>query len=248
MVQQVSGRTEGRADNKDNFDPRMEFWLGLDEFCQERHYWWRRKATSFAVQVGVQTYDLSSNGTGQANAPDCVEIEEMFIVNANPQLWPYNVSPELTAREQIASLFGDSAVQALVPNSGYFLSPGEFQTLAFSTPPVMDYTAAFTYYAVPMVTDVTVDEIPLVPPNLHYGLLYMLERRIYEFLYGQNDPRFLVSNKRYEDFKVIAAKSKSFSSQAAVHMKTSRPAVGAYGGRGYPSRGSGTSGGNNPTY
>jgi hypothetical protein len=232
IVKQVMGRTQNRARGKVNFDPNIEFFLGLDEFCQEKHYWWRRKMLSFSTSIGVQNYDLSSNGTGQANAADVVEIEEMFVVNATQQPWPWSVPPEFNARQQIGAVYGQPNIGQSLPRNGYFLTPGNFQQLTLANPPQMAYTIAGTYYAVPMVTDTTVEEIPLVPPNLHFGLIYMLERRIYEMLYGQEDPRFQVSNARYEKFCAIAARTKSFSQQEAIHASTSGHAVSASGGRG----------------
>lgn len=232
IINQVHGRTENRALNKKNFDPQMEFWLGLDEFVQERHYWWRRKAFSMQTQVGVLTYDLSSNGTGQANAGDVVEIEEMFVINSQPQYWPWGVPPHFDARDQIAAIYGNNQIAGTVSQSGYFMALSGFQQLVFMNPPTQVNTVAATYYAVPMVTDTSVEAIPLVPPNLHFGLVYMFERRIYEYLYGQNDPRFTVSNKRYEDFKLIAAKNKQFSQQQAIHSSMQQRSITATGGRG----------------
>jgi hypothetical protein len=195
IIAQVLGRTENRAANKPGFDPRFEFWTALDEFCQEKHYWWRRKVFSVQTVVGTQTYDLSENG-----AADLSEIEEIFCVNATPTQFPGSVHPQFTARDQIAAIYGNSAELALIPANGYFLTPGAFQQLNFMAPPDNTYTIAGTYYAVPMITDLATVNIPLVPPNLHFGLLYMLERRILEYLYGQEDPRFQVSNARYEQF------------------------------------------------
>lgn len=231
IVQQVMGRTENRASKKPNFDPRMEFFLGLDEFCQEKHYWWRRKMFSFQTTIGQQNYDLSQLTTG--NAPDLAEVEEMFVVNAAPQFWPYSVPPAFNPSQQVGAVYGQPNIGQAIPRSAYFISPGNWQLFTLTNPPVQVYTVAGTYYAVPMVTDVAQDGIPLVPPSLHFGLVYMLERRIYEFLYGQNDPRWTVSNKRYEDFLIKAAKSKSFSSQLAISASTGSPAVHSTGGRGY---------------
>jgi hypothetical protein len=233
IVTQVMGRTENRAANKKNFDPRIEFFLGLDEFCQEKHYWWRRKSFSLATVPGQQNYDLSASAsTLSANAPDCVEIEEMFVINANPQYWPWGVPPHFAARDQVAALYGQNNIVGTVPQTGYFMALAGFQELVFMNPPTVQNTVAATYYAVPMVTDTTVDVIPLVPPNLHFGLLYMFERRIYEYLYGQNDPRWTVSNTRYNDFKLIAAKNKQFSQQEAIHSQMQQRSVTATGSRG----------------
>jgi hypothetical protein len=233
IIQQVNGRTENRATGKPNFDINMEFFLGLDEFCQEKHYWWRRKSFSFLTQQGVQSYDLASNSTGSANAGDAEEIEEAFFVNATPLVHPSSVHPAFTAREWVASLYGD-AVSGTIPFPGYFLDG--FQNFVFTQAPQSAFTCAATYWAVPMVTDTAGalgNPPPLVPPFLHFGLVYMLERRVYEYLYGQNDPRFATSNQRYEDFKKIAAKSKQFSSAEAIHSSMQGASVTASGGRGF---------------
>lgn len=210
----------------------MEFWLGLDEMTQEKHYWWRRKSFSLNTIIGQQNYDLSSNTTGSANAPDCVEIEEMFVINANPQYFPWGVPPHFSARDQIFALYGNNSIVGTVPQTGYFMALAGFQELVFMNKPTQVNTVAGTYYAVPIVTDTSQDTIPLVPPNLHWGLVYMLERRVYEFLYGQDDPRFTMANKRYEDFKVIAWKNKQFSQQQAVHSSMQQRSITAAGGRG----------------
>lgn len=231
IVTQVMGRTENRASGKRNFDPLMEFFLGLDEFVQEKHYWWRRKSFSLQTLIGQQSYDLSSNATGQANAPDCVEIEEMFVINANPQYFPWGVPPHFTARDQVAALYGSNNIVGTVPQTGYFMALAGFQELVFMNKPTQVNTVAATYYAVPMVTDTSEDTIPLVPPNLHFGLVYMLERRVYEFLYGQDDPRFTMANQRYEQFKGIAWKNKQFSQQQAIHSQMQQRSVTASGSR-----------------
>ena len=234
IVKQVVGRTENRTTNKPNYNINMEFFMGLDEFVQEKHYWWRRKAASFATVPGQISYDISMAEFG--NAGDAVEIEEMFVVNAAPSTIPLSVNPKFTPRQQIASMFGNAAIQATIPANGYFLLPGGFQILQFSQAPPDIETVAFTYYAAPMIVNVAsaINQAPpLVPPNLAWGLIYMLERRVFEYLFGQNDPRFTVSNTRYEDFKLQAAKFKQFSVQEAVHSETIYPGVSSSGGRGY---------------
>jgi hypothetical protein len=233
IIAQVMARTENRAANKAGLDWYMEFWQALDEFCQEKHFWWRRRVASFATVVGQQDYDLSDeNG---ANAPDCEEIEEMYAINVQPCSHNQHVNPMFTARAILASIYGAQAVSSNpIPRDGYFLIPGEFQQLYFSQPPQAAITVGFTYWAVPMVVsaDVGGDVVPLVPPYLHWGLTYMLERRVYEYLYGQNDPRFVTSNARYQQFITSAARSKQFSSQQAIESRMQGPSVVASGGRG----------------
>jgi len=214
----------------------MDFFLGLDEFVQEKHYWWRRKAFSLATQAGAQAYDLSKPvNQGGAGAADLVEIEELFVVNGAPCAnWPLPVHPALASREIVAGLYGNSAVQSEMSRDRYFLSLGTFQQLNLTMAPDQVFTLAGTYWAVPMVTNVaSQSSIPLVPPNLHFGLVYMFERRVYELLYGQDDPRFAMADKRYEDFKVTASKSVQFSSQQSIAFATRRPAIQSSGDRGW---------------
>jgi hypothetical protein len=233
IIQQVNARTENRAANK-AFDLYYEFWTGLDEFCQTRHYWWRRKTASFQTQANVQDYDLSAN---PPNAADCEEIEEAYAINVPPAGCSRHVHPKFTARQILTAIYGANAVPPTpIPSEGYFLIPGEFQQWSFSQIPQNVFTVGFTYWAVPMVVapGVQNDIVPLVPPYLHWGLIYMLERRVYEYLYGQNDPRFVTSNARYQEFLAAAAKSKQFSSQEAIHSNMQGRSVVSAGGRGRP--------------
>ena len=136
IIKQVQARTENRTVNKPDYDILMEFFLGLDEFCQEKHYWWRRKASSFQTSVGQSTYDLSSAiapATTPA-APDAVEIEEAFVVNALPT-GPCRVHPNFTPRDQINAMFGNNSVAGCLPHTGFFLTPGAFQQWDFTIPP-----------------------------------------------------------------------------------------------------------------
>lgn len=220
IIAQCNAKTENRLANKSDFDLRMEFFMGLDEFCQEKHYWWRREFTSFLTQPGTQEYDLSSAANGGANAPDCQEIEEAFVVNASPICGPHRVHPSFSPREQLASLFGGQAVGDTIPHSGYFIDG--FQNLVFTSPISAAYTVAFTYYGTPMVNDsnYSEDNIPLVPPPLHWGLPYMLLRRMYEYLYSQDDPRNVQNEERYQQFKLSAARWKQYSTVEAIHART----------------------------
>lgn len=238
IIQEANGRTENRAANKPNFNTNMEFFLGLDEFCMEKHFWWRRKAASFQTAVNQQTYDLSKSiAQGGANAPDAEEIEEAFIVNGTPLQHPKRVRPDFSPKRVIASLFGGAAIQAWIPHTGYFMAPGTFQQWDFDQAPTSVLTVAFTYWAIPMVSSgqvaqATSEPPPLVPPFLHWGLVTVMERRIYKYLLAQNDPRYQAAEADYQKFVATAAKSKQYSSQQAIHA-SSNIAVHSSGGRGY---------------
>ena len=237
LIAEANGRTENRATNKPNFNTAMEFFLGLDEFCLSKHYWWRRKVASFATVANQQQYDISKSvASGGANAPDAEEIEEAFIVNASPFQHPKNVNPRFTAKEIVASIFGNNAIQGYIPHEGFFMVPGQFQMWDFTQAPESVFTVGFTYWAIPMVSNTGAAmnlPPPLVPPFLHYGLVTIIERRILRYLYGQGDERLATVEKDYEDFKNQAAKSKQFSSQEARHSSMQMPSVSSHGGRGY---------------
>jgi hypothetical protein len=234
VIQQVNGRTEQRAANKPDYDMGLELCMALDEFCQEKHYWWRRKAASFQTETGETQYDLSAgtNDNG-ANAPDCMEIEEAFVVNATPYPNPIPVHPALNARQQISALFGNG-IGETIPRNRYFMGVDGFQQFNFTSPINQVFTVGFTYYACPMIFDsaaIVNIPIPLVPPNLHYGMVDALERRVLKFLYGQGDERYATSEQMYQKFILDAAKSKQFTSVAAIHSSMGRRAVHSSGGR-----------------
>jgi hypothetical protein len=226
IVLMANQRTQNLAAKK--LDVNAEFWLGMDEFCGEKHYWWRRKLASFTTVIGTQTYDLTVAAPTGPGAIDLEEIEEMFVVNSTVQCSPGNVRPAFYARDQIAAAFGPS-VGPFYPRSGYFVTPGSPQQLQFTQPVTQQLLIGFSYWALPMQQDNGQDAIPLVPVFLQYGLLDMLLVRLYEFLYGQEDPRYQTSLARYNKFVMRAAKSQSFSSQRAIHASSTARAVIAHG-------------------
>lgn len=199
LVGAVSKRTEHRADTK--IDLLMEFFLGLDEFAIEKHYWWRKKRFNFTTQVGVGSYDISTEALG--NVQDLGQLDELILLNADGITKALDLTPII---DPIAQL---QAIQNNVPSppSGYFLDiNASLSTLRLQAPASVAQIIMGTHWAVPQISDTSVDIIPLVPGYLHWGLVYMLERRVYEFLYGQDDPRFEVSNARYNEFVTKADK------------------------------------------
>jgi hypothetical protein len=230
IIEQCNKLTSNLAANK--IDVAMEFWQGLDEFCGEKHYWWRRLLGSFTTTPPTQQYDLA--GVAGGNEVEIEEVEEVFVVNATAQCSPGNVRPMFNARDQVAAAFGPG-VGPFFPRSGYFITPGSPQQLQFSGPVTQALLIGYSFYAIPMITDTTTETIPLVPVFLQYGLKYMLLRRLYDFLYGQEDPRYTTADNNYQRFVLRASKSQSFSSQRAVHASSSARAIqagGHGGGRG----------------
>src|SRR6266404_118412 len=82
IIEQVSKRTERRADSK--IDLRMEFFLGLDEFILENHFWWALKRGSFSTVIGSQIYDLALSAAVNSiqaggGIPDFGQLDEVII-------------------------------------------------------------------------------------------------------------------------------------------------------------------------
>jgi hypothetical protein len=113
-------------------------------------------------------------------------------------------------------------------------------TLRLQAPSSVAQSLFITYWASPMVTDVDSTEvIPLVPQSLHYGLFNMLERRIYEILYGQEDPRWMIKEKSYQTFLVEASRIRHWSGRKAQEMSADDIATTSGGGLHYFRDGSG---------
>src|SRR5690242_3559918 len=180
IVDEVSKRTEHRADTK--IDMRMEFFLGLDEFLLEQHFWWALRRTNFNTVVGSQVYDLAlsqAEGTdfnGNLIRPgggitDFGQLDEVIL----PQ--PPGVSPSTPPNSSqpvvLTPIFDPGAQLQALQNTvqgapaAYFIDPTTSLTALILNAPCNTATAVFvTYWAVSQVTDPTEDTIPLVPGKL----------------------------------------------------------------------------------
>lgn len=234
IVEEVSKRTERRADTK--IDLRAEFFWGLDEFLLETHFWWGKKRGNFSTVVGSQVYDLALSaqaGTDFQGNPiqpgggitDFGQLDEVFIPNppgTSPLTPPNTVQPT-----NLIPIFDPGAQLQAIQNpvqdnpAAYFIDPNiSLTALTLQAPANTVAKVFYTYWAVSQVTDVTTDAIPLLPGKLHWGLVYVLERRVYEFLYGLDDPRWQVSNQRYTEFVAKANRQLNWSAKKVREMST----------------------------
>lgn len=237
IITQVQKRTEHRADNK--IDMFAEFYWGLDEYCSEQHFWWRHKRFSFTSVVGSQIYDLSATTASGGIQPaggvsDFAQFEEMILLQADGKTRQANLVPIIDPVAQLTSI--NNSVQD-VP-SGYFIDVNTSPTtFYFQAPASVAQLMLATYWAVPMINasqDASETVVPLVPPYLHWGLGYILERRVYEFLYGQDDPRFEMANGRYQEFVTKSARMPHWAGRKVQEAGVSAqvmPAVRATGNR-----------------
>jgi hypothetical protein len=211
IVTEVQKRTENRANSL--IDMNMEFLLALDEFCQEQHFWWRKRRGSFTTAIGTQSYDLSNVGS---KPTDFVEIDEAYLINADGVTVENELIPVIDNEAQLAATL--NTVQD-TPSSFFIDTQTSPTTLFLQAPSSVAQTIVYTYWAIPQSTNTGLTTIPLVPPYLHWGLVYALERRVYEVLYGQEDPRWQMANARYQEFVAKAART-SWTTQDKAEART----------------------------
>jgi hypothetical protein len=225
IVEEVSKRTERRADQKINL--RMEFFLGLDEFVSEQHFWWRKKRGTFQTVIGANMYDLSMSAASGTIQPgggisDFAQFDEIILLNADGITKQLEIVPILDPVGQLVAI--KNTVQD-VP-AAFFIDPQiSPTTVVFQAPASVAQTVLYTYWAVPQISEPDEDTIPMVPSYLHWGLVYMLERRVYEFLYGEDDPRFTVANSRYMEFCQKAARMPHWTAKRVQEMRASSHSV-----------------------
>lgn len=210
IVAVAHAEAENRVDET-KLDLRLQLHLAIQELLHENRFWWAERTGRFTTSAGVATYDLSASGLSNTN-----DVEEILTVyNVNSATTPKELDPLLTRTDQIAAL---EAVTAAEPSS-WMMDLGNWPTLRLGAPANGAFPLRFIYHAglnIPNAVDGSVAP-PYVPAPLQYGLIIALKRRIFSFLYGQNDPRFIVANAEYLKFVKDAARKRSFSAQ---HMNT----------------------------
>lgn len=221
IVKQANTRTENRAASK--LDLGFEFQAELQNFCRENRFWWLRKTAKFTTVVGTSTYDLSAAGLDIA--PDMAEIIGVYRFNSMNQIDAELVPiiDELTQEQCL-----ENTVQGDVVN--FFISPGTLQTIALGAPAdnaVLLHVAYWAGFDINTGSDNTA--VPLVPFWLHGGLVTILERRIFSYLYGQEDPRYEVADNQYKAFVEQAQRRPYWTVQKQRELRSGLPAVQAHG-------------------
>lgn len=212
IIEVVNKRTENRASNK--LDLKREFYLGLAEFVNNQHFWWRRKNSFLTTTINAAEYDL--NDETNANAPDIDEIEHVDVYDTAGNMVTKDMGPILDPAAQVASQLGIVKGLASGPISGFYLKPGALNTLCLTVPADSARILGIAYWATPQPPkDADSSEvIPLVPNSLQWGLEVVLRRRVFDFLFGQKDSRYTTANLDYQNFLEVASKKQSWSSQS----------------------------------
>jgi hypothetical protein len=212
IVGEVQKRTENRVANK--MDLNMEFFLALDQLCNEQHFWWRKRRAKIATVIGQATpYDISTV------APDFVELETALLMNADGVTVQRELTHITDPGHQLEMLLNNVRD---TPSNVFVDTQTSYQNLCFQAPASVAQLVYFMYYAMPMVTDLTQDKIPLLPPWLHYGMISALERRVYLVLFGNEDPRYETTNEEYQEFLEAANNTPSWTSKKVTEARTTR--------------------------
>lgn len=217
IVAQVSGRTNHAADRKLNL--RVELFLALDEFCLEQRFWWRHKDLVLQLVTGQAEYDLS------AIAPQFAQFgKDVYLVDAGGtqiQSPDCPLTPLFSPRAQLAAILNTTNS---LPASYFIRIATSPQTLRLQAPSSVDQKIVADYWAMPMIDDPDSNTedlpVPLVPKYLHWVLCYALELRVYEYLYGQNDPRWTVANAHYQAGVVKASRIPEWAVGKVSELRT----------------------------
>jgi len=209
IVDHAHALCERRVDQT-KLNLRLELFLAIQELLHENRFWWAERTLRFNTVTGAPTYNLSAASV--ANRDDVEEILEVYNVSSSAN--PSFITPLLERKDQLTAL--EATIAA--PPSSWMMDLGNWPFIRFGAPVDGVYPIRIIYHAGLNVKSAQSDvAVPLVPGPLHYGLVTALKRRIFNFLFGQTDPRFVVANQEYLAFVKNAARKRSFS---AAQMQT----------------------------
>lgn len=233
IIDYVNKRTENRAATK--IDLSIEFWLAVDQFVTSRRYWWTKKRFTFTTVIGSQIYDLSLSAASGNTQPgggltDYAQLERLILLPPTGQPIVVNGIPNTT---DLTPIFDPAGQLAAINNPvqdlprAYFIDvQTSLTTLYLQAPANVAQTILGTYWAIPQVTDPSTDTIPpWIPGFLHWGLFPALERRVFQFLYGEEDPRYTVADNQYEEFLDSASNIDSWSSERVREVAVNNSTV-----------------------
>jgi hypothetical protein len=138
----------------------------IQEFCQEKRFFWRRKTVTFTTTSGTQAYDLTASAG--ANAYDLDEIISLKYVKSTSEVW--DVLPVFDAAAVAESLADTTTGE---PGT-YAAKDGSENQINIFPIPSGTYTLRLTYWAVPDIASVTTQAVPLVPKRYHRTLVFGL--------------------------------------------------------------------------
>ena len=209
IIAHVDGLTEHRVDQS-IVSIDYELNLLIQEMLQENRFWWARKTVTFSTVSGTQTYDLTSTSIVSGAIGNIAEIIGVYLIDSAGDIT--ELAPLFEVADQVVAIQETTSAEP----SAWMIDPNTFGTIRFQAPADGAYTIRVVFWAghdfVPAAGG-TSDTVPVVPPWLHYGLIVGLKMRLFDFLYGQKDPRYLVAVQQWARFLKQANRKPSFSTQ-----------------------------------
>jgi hypothetical protein len=192
IIEMASKRTERRADKV--LDLMSELMVVIQDFCLEHQWEWREKTVTFNTAMAQQEYDMA------VTAPDIEEIIAMQLVRGTDDVKRltrlFDVAAQGEAMEAIAT--GEPTM--------WFRKPGAPLILVFSPVPNSVYKMRMTYWAVPVGSpDTFNDVVPLVPEHLHRVLVKGLEKQIFRYTLGESSTQYQAAKADYDSELAKAA-------------------------------------------
>lgn len=173
--------TEGRVKKFSS-----EIWLAsvISNLIHKKKWWWRKKTFTFTSVAGTQQYDLAASGI--ANADDFEEMINLsrVVSGVDPAQVKYRSSPTEVQSILHSTTSGTPAA--------YIVVPGTPKVIRFDYNPVAAETYRGLYWAgYNFKHDVTTEMIPLIPDNYHFVVVEFFLLRLFQYLFGQKDPRYV---------------------------------------------------------
>jgi hypothetical protein len=179
----------------------------LQDICKRQRFWWRRVQFTFPLVINQPTYDLSV--IMPAANPNLAEVALDEVTKFSLVL-----TPNPLQMATMTAIFDPEAIVEMIlntsptsPSSGNPNAPGgrytigadnDYHTLRID-PPDMAYTAFMVGWGMPNpATDSANDKVPLIPPWGHNTIVDGICREIFAFAYGEDHPRTLYREKKYE--------------------------------------------------
>jgi hypothetical protein len=214
LVEIVTNLCEGSAQKL-----KIQSWIELElaQLVARKSYWWRRKTLSFNSGVAVPTYDFSQDGLDVAN--DFLKLIKLWRWNGggtNKEPIPYISDVSGT----VDAVYGTTQAKP----TGCVVEPGTTKVLRLTPIPIAAEAYVGLYEAgVNINWDDTGDGIPLLPPEYHFVLSFALNRRVFQYLYGQNDNRYATALAEEKEAIAMLDNYKAPSAEVAFELRSSDP-------------------------
>jgi hypothetical protein len=209
--------------------------LVLQDICKRERFWWRRIQFNFNAAAATQTFDLTQVTTVPANAMTEILLDEItkFTIILTPN--PFQVAefvpvfdPE-TLIEMINNTTPASPNNPSVqfPGAGgrYTMDPSGINVVRID-PLDINYTAYIVGWAMPNPgSDSTNDNVPLIPAWGHNTILEGMKWMIFDWVYGEDNPKTVSASRRYEQAIQDLAQRKQFDPNYKLQLALQEGAV-----------------------